>query len=103
MATASIKCRVCKTVQNHKTVKVTSNLPPNVKVVECLGCGVLGVYRLDAEPEPEPEPNQLMDWMHTCPCGYSLKSAYGFLTQKEIHRMLASHIKAMHMVVDNNG
>jgi hypothetical protein len=40
--------------------------------------------------------NELFDWMHTCPCGYSLKSAYGFLTQKEISRMMLSHIESMH-------
>ena len=42
--------------------------------------------------------NVLQDWMHTCPCGYSLKSAYDFLGQKEISRMLLSHIEAMHVV-----
>ena len=40
--------------------------------------------------------NELFDWMHTCPCGYSLKSAYGFLTQREISRMMLSHIESMH-------
>lgn len=103
MATASINCRVCKTKQKHKIVKITDNLPPDVHVLECMGCGVLGVARLDTEPEPEPEANQVMNWMHTCPCGYSLKSAYGFLTQADIHRMLASHIRAMHMPVDKDG
>ena len=44
------------------------------------------------------ERNVLQDWMHTCPCGYSLKSAYDFLGQKEISRMLLSHIEAMHVV-----
>ena len=42
--------------------------------------------------------NVLQDWMHTCPCGYSLKSAYDFLGQKEISKMLLSHIEAMHVV-----
>jgi hypothetical protein len=102
MATASTKCRVCKKTQKHKIVTITDNLPPDVHVLECMGCGVLGVMRIDVEPEPEPDPNQLMDWMHTCPCGYSLKSAYGFLTQKEIHRMLAHHIRTMHMPVDKD-
>ena len=40
--------------------------------------------------------NELPDWMHTCPCGYSLKSAYGFIGQKEISRMMLSHIEAIH-------
>jgi hypothetical protein len=40
--------------------------------------------------------NELPNWMHTCPCGYSLKSAYGFLTQKEISRMMLNHIESMH-------
>jgi hypothetical protein len=40
--------------------------------------------------------NELPDWMHTCPCGYSLKSAYGFLNQKEISRMMLSHIETIH-------
>jgi hypothetical protein len=103
MATASTNCRICKKIQSHKIVTVTDNLPPDVHVLECMGCGVLGVMRIDVEPEPEPDPNQLMDWMHTCPCGYSLKSAYGFLDgQKEVSRMLASHIRAMHMPVDKD-
>ena len=45
------------------------------------------------------ERNVLKDWMHTCLCGYSLKSAYGFLTQMEISRMLKSHIESVH--IDN--
>ena len=43
--------------------------------------------------------NKLHNWMHTCLCGYSLKSAYGFLTQMEISRMMKSHIESMH--IDN--
>jgi hypothetical protein len=97
MATASINCRVCKKIQLHTIVKITDNLPPDVHVLECRGCGVLGVSRVEAEPEPEPEPNKLMNWMHTCPCGYSLKSAYGFLTQQDISAMLESHIRAFHI------
>lgn len=34
--------------------------------------------------------------MYSCPCGYSLQSAYGFLTQAEISRMLVSHIDSVH-------
>ena len=40
--------------------------------------------------------NELPNAMHTCPCGYSLKSAYGFLSQKEISRMMLNHIETMH-------
>jgi hypothetical protein len=43
--------------------------------------------------------NVLKNWMHTCLCGYSLKSAYGFLSQMEISRMMKSHIESMH--IDN--
>jgi hypothetical protein len=39
---------------------------------------------------------EIPEAMHTCPCGYSLKSAYGFLSQMEISRMMLSHIEAMH-------
>ena len=42
------------------------------------------------------EKNVLKDWMHTCPCGYSLKSAYSFLGQKEISRMMLNHIESVH-------
>lgn len=102
MAIASINCRVCKKTQKHRIVKITDNLPPDVHVLECMGCGVLGVSRAEVEPEPEPEPdpNRLLNWMHTCLCGYSLKSAYGFLTQADISHMLQSHIRAVHMGVD---
>jgi len=34
--------------------------------------------------------------MHTCYCGYSLASAYKFLTQEELSRMMLNHIKTMH-------
>jgi hypothetical protein len=44
------------------------------------------------------EDNVLQDWMHTCPCGYSLQAAWGFLGQKEVSRMLLSHIQTMHGV-----
>ena len=33
---------------------------------------------------------------YSCECGYSLLSAYGFLGQKEITRMLLNHIQTMH-------
>jgi hypothetical protein len=43
MATVSSKCRICKKMTNHKIVTVTDNLPPNVHVIECVACGVMGV------------------------------------------------------------
>jgi len=46
MATASTNCRVCKKIRNHKIVTVTDTLPPNVHVLECMGCGVLGVMSI---------------------------------------------------------
>jgi hypothetical protein len=36
-------CRICKKDTNQKIVVVTDNLPPNVHVIECLSCGVMGV------------------------------------------------------------
>ena len=42
-------CRICKVSQNHKIVRVTDELPANVHVLECLGCGVLGVRSVSDE------------------------------------------------------
>lgn len=49
MATLRFSCRVCKAVQDHKNITEFGNLPPGVLVVECLGCGVLGVQLIDNE------------------------------------------------------
>ena len=49
-------------------------------------------------PDNYSDKNVLHEWMHTCPCGYSLLSAWGFLGQKEVSRMLLSHIQTMHGV-----
>ena len=43
--------------------------------------------------------NELPAWKYSCPCGYSLRSAYGFLNQQEIHKMLRNHIESVH--IDN--
>jgi MinD superfamily P-loop ATPase len=43
MAQVSSNCRICKKVTVQKVVTITDNLPPNVQVLECLGCGVMGV------------------------------------------------------------
>ena len=45
------RCRICKAVMEHMIVKVTDNLPPNVEVLECMGCGVLGVELLQVSSE----------------------------------------------------
>jgi len=45
MAMPLVECRVCKSKKDHKIVEVTDNLPPDIHVMECLGCGVLGVMR----------------------------------------------------------
>ena len=49
-------------------------------------------------PKAGDERNVLPDALHTCPCGYSLLSAWGFLGQKEVSRMLLSHIQSVHGV-----
>jgi hypothetical protein len=49
MAMLRYSCRVCKTVQDHKNITEFDNLPPGVLVVECLGCGVMGVQLVDHE------------------------------------------------------
>ena len=41
------ECRICKKITNQIERIVTDNLPPNVKVLECLRCGVLGVCLFD--------------------------------------------------------
>jgi|694.fasta_scaffold154738_7 MinD superfamily P-loop ATPase len=43
MAMPLVECRVCKAKTDHKIVVVTENLPDYVHVMECNGCGVLGV------------------------------------------------------------
>ena len=42
------ECRKCKKVTNQLERIVTDNLPPNVKVLECRVCGVMGVCLLEA-------------------------------------------------------
>jgi hypothetical protein len=49
-------------------------------------------------PKAGDERNVLPEAFHTCYCGYSLLSAYGFLGQKEVSRMMLSHIQSMHGV-----
>ena len=49
-------------------------------------------------PKAGDERNVLPKAAHTCYCGYSLLSAYGFLGQKEVSRMMLRHIQTMHGV-----
>jgi hypothetical protein len=49
-------------------------------------------------PKAGDERNVLPKAAHTCYCGYSLLAAYGFLGQKEVSRMMLSHIQSMHGV-----
>ena len=51
MALLKHRCRICKAVMEHMIVKVTDNMPPNVEVLECMGCGVLGVELLQVTNE----------------------------------------------------
>lgn len=37
------ECRKCKKITNQVERIVTDTLPPNVKVLECTACGVMGV------------------------------------------------------------
>jgi len=46
MRTPSIQCRLCNKVTKHRERIVTDVLPPNVAVLECTKCGVLGVVML---------------------------------------------------------
>ena len=42
------ECRNCKKVTDQIERIVTDNLPPNVKVLQCTKCGVMGVCLLEA-------------------------------------------------------
>lgn len=43
METIKWKCRRCKKVTNQSILKITDNLPPNVEVLQCNKCEVIGV------------------------------------------------------------
>ena len=49
MATLRYSCRICKKIQDHTNITEFENLPPGVLVVECQGCGVMGVQLVDNE------------------------------------------------------
>lgn len=42
-----VQCRLCNKVTQHRERIVTDVLPPNVAVLECSKCGVLGVVLLE--------------------------------------------------------
>ena len=46
------ECRKCKKITNQVERIVTDNLPPNVKVLECSVCGIMGVCLLEATDVP---------------------------------------------------
>jgi len=47
-ASIRFECKKCKKVTDQVERIVTDNLPPNVKVLECCVCGVMGVCLLEA-------------------------------------------------------
>lgn len=44
------------------------------------------------------ERNVLPKAAHTCYCGYSLLSAYGFIGQEGVSRLMLSHLEAVHEI-----
>lgn len=46
METVSLKCRKCKKVQPHTLFNDLSDMP-NHGLVQCRGCGVMGVEELE--------------------------------------------------------
>ena len=40
-------CRLCKKITKQHERIVTDTLPPNVKVLECSVCGVMGVVLME--------------------------------------------------------
>lgn len=49
-------------------------------------------------PGDNDQENVLPEILHTCYCGYSLRAAWGFLGQKEVSRMMVSHLESIHGV-----
>ena len=47
MSKIRYECRKCKKITDQLERIVTDNLPPNVKVLECTVCGIMGVCLLD--------------------------------------------------------
>lgn len=40
-------CRICKKITAHEERIVTENLPPYVKTLQCVACGVMGVVMME--------------------------------------------------------
>ena len=53
MLIASVKCRICKKVVDHRERIVTDNLPSHVAVLECTGCGALGINLVETRAGSE--------------------------------------------------
>ena len=47
MVEITYKCRKCAKMTRHLIRIVTDTLPPNVKVIECSTCGVMGIALID--------------------------------------------------------
>jgi len=47
MATHKSKCRICQRITPHDERIVTDNLPPYVKTLQCVKCGVMGVVLIE--------------------------------------------------------
>jgi hypothetical protein len=41
------KCRLCAKVTEHIERVVTDNLPPYVKALQCVKCGVMGIVMME--------------------------------------------------------
>jgi hypothetical protein len=47
MAIHRSKCRICNRITNQQERIVTDNLPPYVKTLQCVSCGVMGVVLME--------------------------------------------------------
>jgi len=47
MAIHKSKCRICKRITAHEERIVTDNLPPYVKTLQCVACGVMGIVMIE--------------------------------------------------------
>lgn len=47
-----IRCRICKADHVHRILKDFDTLPPDVLIVECFGCGALGMHRVAPVDKP---------------------------------------------------
>ena len=47
MAIHKSKCRLCGKITEHIERVVTDNLPPYVKSLQCVKCGVMGIVMVE--------------------------------------------------------